>query len=585
MPNFLRRRRQAQLPQDVRNGLFLAYDAPLVSGATAMDESGAHNNGAITGALLQNGAWQYDGVDDIITVPHDARMFQLPLTVVALVEFTTTPQQAPNSPFIFNKVAPGSTYSSSWSLYGSHGSGKINFAVYDASNNAHIVIADAPVVAGTAYCVVGRITAAGEVSLWCNGVKQAITATTSNLWTASAGALSIGSAGASWTLGGRLAGVRLYSRALTDAEIGQLYARVQPQLAAMTITPSAVNTVVWAGTSSPTLTRATPVVSANGRPWDAIQLCNVQDDGTIPYRFGDAGFDRTGAHGQVMADIPLFHYGVVYDNTRGTWQWSVSRQPFAGSQPHPAFVRHGTVVPHIYLGSYDASLDANSKLQSITGVMPLVSKTRAQFRTYARARGAGWGQLDFSTYSALQLLMLAEYGTFDMQAAIGQGNVSTSAAIASGANDSLGNGSGYIGTNGHVPVSYRGIENLWGNVWQFVDGASISNWALYLCNNPSQYTDDVFADPYTSVGITGPHTNGWVGKFGFSSTCDWVLWPSSVSGPLSGVDYYYQNSGSRVVFAGGGWSHGSLAGPWNWYVYFASSDSYADVGGRLLYIP
>jgi hypothetical protein len=35
----------------------------------------------------------------------------------------------------------------------------------------------------------------------------------------------------------------------------------------------------------------------------------------------------------------------------------------------------------------------------------------------------------------------------------------------------MGNESGYIGTNGRVPVSFFGIWDLWGNMWEWVDGA------------------------------------------------------------------------------------------------------------------
>lgn len=35
----------------------------------------------------------------------------------------------------------------------------------------------------------------------------------------------------------------------------------------------------------------------------------------------------------------------------------------------------------------------------------------------------------------------------------------------------MGNESGYIGTNGRTPVSFFGIWDLWGNIWQWVDGA------------------------------------------------------------------------------------------------------------------
>jgi hypothetical protein len=42
----------------------------------------------------------------------------------------------------------------------------------------------------------------------------------------------------------------------------------------------------------------------------------------------------------------------------------------------------------------------------------------------------------------------------------------------------MGNESGYIGTNGRTPVSFFGIWDLWGNMWEWVDGAFKHDTAL-----------------------------------------------------------------------------------------------------------
>lgn len=70
------------------------------------------------------------------------------------------------------------------------------------------------------------------------------------------------------------------------------------------------------------------------------------------------------------------------------------------------------------------------------------------------------------------------------QSVIGQGvstftdDGSTNMAVVTGATSGLGNGSGIdpnAGVDGKCSVSYRGEENLWGNIWTWLDAINIYN--------------------------------------------------------------------------------------------------------------
>ena len=54
-------------------------------------------------------------------------------------------------------------------------------------------------------------------------------------------------------------------------------------------------------------------------------------------------------------------------------------------------------------------------------------------------------------------------------------------------------------------VQYRWIENLWGNVNQWVDGFNASQGVAYYCLDPSKYADDTLQN-YTEIG-TLPNSN------------------------------------------------------------------------------
>jgi hypothetical protein len=53
-----------------------------------------------------------------------------------------------------------------------------------------------------------------------------------------------------------------------------------------------------------------------------------------------------------------------------------------------------------------------------------------------------------------------------------------------------------------------GIENPFGDIWEFVDGWNILNGVNYSCSNPAHFTDDT-ATNCEQFGNTNPMTSGW----------------------------------------------------------------------------
>jgi hypothetical protein len=75
--------------------------------------------------------------------------------------------------------------------------------------------------------------------------------------------------------------------------------------------------------------------------------------------------------------------------------------------------------------------------------------------------------------------------TFDGTAVnISVGNVIYSCGQKLGQCDSLGMKSGCINNDGKHSMIYRGIEDIYGNVWELVDGINIQNNQTYICYNP-----------------------------------------------------------------------------------------------------
>jgi hypothetical protein len=224
--------------------------------------------------------------------------------------------------------------------------------------------------------------------------------------------------------------------------------------------------------------------------------------------------------------------------------------------------------------------------------------TRDTMRTRARAIGTGWGIQDFNLISAIQLLMIVEFGTFNTQSAIGMGRTQLSGGSwadgsyygLNGLSNSIGNATGNVNYSGDADdagadlnyMSYRGIENFYGNVWKWVDGINIQDNVPFISNNPALFADDTFTGSYISAGITMSSSDGWQNTLAQTGT---GFFPVSVGAGSSTkiTDYYWQSSGNKVVLLGGYADAGSLAGAFYLSAYSASSYSYVAVGSVLAF--
>lgn len=230
----------------------------------------------------------------------------------------------------------------------------------------------------------------------------------------------------------------------------------------------------------------------------------------------------------------------------------------------------------------------NEKLHSYTGLAPTVSKTISQFRTLARALGNKFSLLDYR-YFIIQMLYLVEYANYNSQSMLGNGVMSIAwdnkwDGLSAGGCDTLGMKSGCILNDGNHSVIYRGIENPYGNMWQFVDGITIQDRIAYICKDHSAYADSKITSPYKKIGYTNGNTNGWTKNLGFDPDEPLCRFPVEVGGSSSAGtgDYYYQDAGTRLARVGGAFGSGAYAGLWFWNLAYAFSFSYVNTGCRLL---
>lgn len=283
--------------------------------------------------------------------------------------------------------------------------------------------------------------------------------------------------------------------------------------------------------------------------------------------------------GDVMVYIPTFYFQRYVDN-------KIEHIRIADKETD-GFVKH--VGSGKYVGAYKTS--GNNK--SVSGASPTVSQTRATMRTNAKSKGTGWSLIDLATWSAITMLYLVEFADNDAQSKVGRGycdKTSNGAAISTGSCDSVPNLTGRpSGTDGLTDVVYRGIEGIWGNIWEWVDGINFNNGTYYVCTNPDNFADDT-SNYYTQLSYTG--ATNWSGSYitneGTDSNVPWAMLPSSAgSGSASTylADGCWSSTGWRVCGRSGAWNDGSLDGIFAVSLSSASSGTGTSAGSRLLYNP
>lgn len=170
------------------------------------------------------------------------------------------------------------------------------------------------------------------------------------------------------------------------------------------------------------------------------------------------------------------------------------------------------------------------------------------------------------------------------------GNVVRNCGQRTGSADAVTATSGSVASNadGKRPFVYRGIESLFGDLWQWVDGVNINERQAWVCDNPTQYASNVFASPYQQLAYPNGAADGYAVTMGYDVTHPEAEFATGVAGGSSSTyysDYYYQTTGQRVARVGGRWDSGAGCGPVFWSLVSSAADAGVSFGGRLVKRP
>lgn len=165
-------------------------------------------------------------------------------------------------------------------------------------------------------------------------------------------------------------------------------------------------------------------------------------------------------------------------------------------------------------------------------------------------------------------------------------NVIWGSAQKTGENDSLGNASGCLINDSYHSVNYRGIENIFGHMWQHIDGLNIKDYIAYICKDPASYENDKFDAPYEKIGyVNAETTDSYIKKLGLDEKHPEVALPTEIgaSSSTGACDNYWCAEGNRIACVGGNFSiTWGKAGFFAWHCGSTSSSTSWDCGARLL---
>lgn len=342
----------------------------------------------------------------------------------------------------------------------------------------------------------------------------------------------------------------------------------------------------------------------------------------------------------IMTEIPEHWYKFYQDGTK--FRMMLSAMPLPG-------YNH---IDQFYISSFESGIDrGSSTLISSYGVgstnvnkrggdntsewdgtyrsllgCPVTYLTRDQFRQAARKRGSGWEMYTYGAHKTLFWLFAVEYATLNSQKpfnaqkdanGFSQGGLGEGASqmtdwinfnnanplIPCGYTNEFGNGSGekaYVvknasdGTHATLMANrYRGIENPFGHVWKYTDGANIQVTTgdsglsiLWTTNDPSNFSDTSYTG-YDNKG-NACRINGHVKKMLLGEDGDIVATEVGGSSSTYWCDYYATNTSAnrmQVIQVGGNADSGTSAG----LAYVSAGDppsgAYRRVGSRLCFFP
>lgn len=243
------------------------------------------------------------------------------------------------------------------------------------------------------------------------------------------------------------------------------------------------------------------------------------------------------------------------------------------------------------IGVFEA-YNTDGKLTSRPDTTSTGNQTIETFFNQAQTNGLNWGLIDYRAHKTIANLFCAKYGNTNIST--DNSSIPCSGGICSwdgstGTTVSLGNRDGKFSKSSN----FLGLEDCYYGKYEFVQGINIIDrqWIVYdgglkvntdLSGLTSAGYTNVRQIVASSSSNTAASSSNWITGIAHGEYAD--IMPTYVSGGSDTTyyaDYYYQNTGNRVLLRSGSSGYGSRCGVFYSGANAGSSYSRSDVGSRL----
>ena len=242
------------------------------------------------------------------------------------------------------------------------------------------------------------------------------------------------------------------------------------------------------------------------------------------------------------------------------------------------------------IGVFEA-YNTDGKLTSRPNTTSTGNQTIETFFNQAQTNGSNWGLIDYRAHKTIANLFCAKYGntnisTDNSSIPCSGGTRSWDSSI--GATVSLGNRDGKSSKSSN----FLGLEDCYYGKYEFVQGINIINrqWIVYdgglkvntdLSGLTSAGYTNVRQIVASSSSNTAASSSGWITGIAHGEYADIMpTYVSDGSDTTYYADYYYQNTGNKILLRSGDSVNGSSCGVFCSYAG-GSSGSDSHIGSRL----
>lgn len=279
-----------------------------------------------------------------------------------------------------------------------------------------------------------------------------------------------------------------------------------------------------------------------------ITICQLDDSNSNLFHSGESS---TSEHFDRFVRIPRFYYKV--DDTNP----NIQKISFCMNKLDNTWQEWDG---NDLIGCYEGFVDS-TMLHSWSGGNSASSLSYTDFKNYASYRGTGYRLVTWQQHCMVAILFYAIYGHTNCQAKVGSGT--SSYTKATGHTDSIGMADTVAGGNGDSDsINFLGLENWWGNKYEFVD-----NIRYNYTNEVSQpnFSIQEYDGTWRHVQVGSRQASGWMYpvKLRIGNKLDMIPFDVNESSGSTTTGFcdgqYYGTATNRVVlrscdysYAGGG---------------------------------